>query len=488
MSGTSDDVTEPVDVMPGDEVAPPTRTDELIGLLSSKVVGQAHALEHIVPSIQLHQSGLAPEGRPVGVFLRLGPTGTGKTRTVEALAEVLHGDIRSVVKIDCGEFQNEHEVAKLIGAPPGYVGHAQTEPRLTQHILDAAASEQSDLSLVLFDEIEKAAPSLAQLLLGVLDKATLRLGDGSEVDFEKALIFLTSNLGARDMMSEIQPGLGFDTRPRRPGPELSAHLERVGLRAVQRHFSPEFVNRIDAVITYRPLGNDSLVAILDQHVMDLQRHVQSRLGSRSFEIEVAPAARFFMLDKGTSMEYGARELRRTIHRHLTQPLAAMVANGDVAPGAIVTVDLQEEGDQLTLVATGGTPRPEMAAVTILAVDDNNALLGWIERVLTNEGHKVMIASSSEGARRRVMEAVPDILLFDHILPDGEGVGLAVELIKEFENTRAVVMSGATLDEEEMLLCQRYEIAFLQKPFVAEELLSALDALFLSGGTSRSATA
>ena len=203
---------------------------------------------------------------------------------------------------------------------------------------------------------------------------------------------------------------------------------------------------------------------------------------------MAPAARFFMLDKGTSMEYGARELRRTIHRHLTQPLAAMVADGDVAPGAIVAVDLQEEGDQLTLVATGGKPRPEMAAVTVLAVDDNEALLGWIERVLTSEGHKVMITPSSEGARRRVMEAVPDILLFDHILPDGEGVGLAVELIKEFENVRAVVMSGATLDEEEMLLCQRYEIPFLQKPFVAEELLSALHAIFLSGGTSRSATA
>ena len=488
MSGTSDEVTEPIDVTPGDDVQGASRTDELIGLLSSKVVGQAHALEHIVPSIQLHQSGLAPEGRPVGVFLLLGPTGTGKTRTVEALAEVLHGDVRNIVRIDCGEFQNEHEVAKLIGAPPGYVGHAQTEPRLTQHVLDSAASERSDLSLILFDEIEKAAPSLAQLLLGVLDKAALRLGDGSEVDFESALIFLTSNLGARDMMSEIQPGLGFDTQPRRPGPELAAHLERVGLRAIQRHFSPEFVNRIDAVITYRPLGNESLVAILEQHVSDLQRHVQSRLGSRSFEIEVAPAARFFMLEKGTSMEYGARELRRTIHRHLTQPLAAMVANGAVAPGANVTVDLHEEGDQLTLVATGGTPRLEMAPVAVLAVDDNDALLGWIERVLTSEGHDVRVTSSVESARRMAREAPPDILLFDHILPDGEGVGFAVELIKEFESARAIVMSGATLDEEEHLVCQRYEIAFLKKPFIAEELLGALEALSLSGGTSRSATA
>jgi ATP-dependent Clp protease ATP-binding subunit ClpA/ActR/RegA family two-component response regulator len=462
------------------------RTDELIGLLSSRVVGQAHALEHIVPSIQLHRSGLAPEGRPVGVFLLLGPTGTGKTRTVEALAEVLHGDARNVVKIDCGEFQSEHEVAKLIGAPPGYVGHAQTEPRLNQLVLDEMASDECDLTLVLFDEIEKAAPSLAQLLLGVLDKATLRLGDGAEVNFEKSLIFLTSNLGARDMLSELQPTLGFDTEPRRPGADLSAHLERVGLRAVQRHFSPEFVNRIDAVITYRPLGNESLVAILEQHVVELQRHVQNRLGSRSFDIEVAPAARFFMLEKGTSMEYGARELKRIIHVHLTQPLAAMVANGEVTPGAQVTVDLHEDGDHLTLLAVGGTPLPTTPPSTVLAIDDNEAVLGWLNRVLGDEGHRVLLGSTVEDARRHLEKEVPDILVFDQILPDGDGVELAVSILKEHPDTRAMVMSGTGLDEEDVLLCQRYDIPFLKKPFVAEELLSALEAISLSGGSSRSA--
>ena len=463
-----------------------SRSDELIGLLSSRVVGQAHALEHIVPSIQLHRSGLAPEGRPVGVFLLLGPTGTGKTRTVEALAEVLHGDARSVVKIDCGEFQSEHEVAKLIGAPPGYVGHAQTEPRLNQLVLDDTTSPECDLSLVLFDEIEKAAPSLSQLLLGVLDKATLRLGDGGEVNFENSLIFLTSNLGARDMVSELQPTLGFDTEPRRPGAELSAHLERVGLRAVQRHFSPEFVNRIDAVITYRPLGNESLVAILEQHVVELQRHVQSRLGSRSFDIEVAPAARFFMLEKGTSMEYGARELRRIIHLHLTQPLAAMVANGEVAPGAEVTVDLHEDGDHLTLLAVGGEALGTIPPSTVLAIDDNDSVLGWLSRILSDEGHRVLVGCTVEDAIRQVEEEVPDILVIDHILPDGDGVELAVNLIKEFPTTRAVVMSGTALDEEDMLLCQRYDIPFLQKPFVAEELLGALEAIMLSSGSIRTA--
>ena len=479
------DVSKPVGSNGSQGPPRSSHSDELIGLLASRVVGQAHALEHIVPSIQLHQSGLAPEGRPVGVFLLLGPTGTGKTRTVEALAEVLHGDARSVIKIDCGEFQSEHEVAKLIGAPPGYVGHAQTEPRLNQLVLDETTSADCDLSLVLFDEIEKAAASLSQLLLGVLDKATLRLGDGGEVNFEKSLIFLTSNLGARDMVSELQPGLGFDTEPRRPGADLSAHLERVGLRAVQRHFSPEFVNRIDAVITYRPLGNESLVAILEQHVVDLQHHVQSRLGSRSFDIEVAPGARFFMLEKGTSMEYGARELRRIIHLHLTQPLAAMVANGDVTPGATVTVDLHEDGAHLTLVAVGGQALPSTPASTVLAVDDNEAVLGWLNRVLTDEGHRVLLASTIEEARRQVEQEVPDMLVLDHILPDGDGVELAVSLLKEFPDTRAVVMSGTALDEEESLLCQRYEVPFLKKPFVAEELLSALEAISLGRGSTRS---
>ena len=479
-------MSEPVEAETGRKPIQNIRTDELIGLLSSRVVGQAHALEHIVPSIQLHRSGLAPEGRPVGVFLLLGPTGTGKTRTVEALAEVLHGDARCIVKIDCGEFQSEHEVAKLIGAPPGYVGHAQTEPRLNQLVLADATSSECDLSLVLFDEIEKAAPSLSQLLLGVLDKATLRLGDGGEVNFEKSLIFLTSNLGARDMVSELQPGLGFQTEPRRPGAELSAHLERVGLRAVQRHFSPEFVNRIDSVITYRPLGNESLVAILEQHVVELQRHVQSRLGSRSFDIEVAPAARFFMLEKGTSMEYGARELRRIIHLHLTQPLAAMVADGEVAPGAKVTVDLHEDGDHLTLLAVGGAPLPTIPPAIVLAVDDNESVLGWLSRLLTDEGHQVLVASTVEEALSMVEQEVPDFLVIDHLLPDGDGVDLAVNLLKEYPDARAVVMSGTALDEEEVLLCQRYDIPFLQKPFVAEELLSALEAISLSTGSIRSA--
>src|SRR5215475_15298944 len=183
----------------GSDEATPAPIGDLVVLLSQKVVGQPAAMQCIVPYVYMFQAGLAPEGRPAGVCLLLAPTGTGKTRTVEAIAEILHGSAKNLVKIDCGEFQMEHEVAKLIGAPPGYLGHRETVPMLTQQQLTAVTSEGCDLSLVLFDEIEKAAPSLTQLLLGVLDKAILRLGDNTSVNFERCLIFLTSNLGAAAM-------------------------------------------------------------------------------------------------------------------------------------------------------------------------------------------------------------------------------------------------------------------------------------------------
>src|SRR6476620_2710458 len=261
---------------------------DLAAQLNLKVVGQPAASDIIIPYIQMFQAGLAPEGRPVGVFLLLGPTGTGKTKTVEALAEVLHGSEKNVLKVDCGEFQMEHEVAKLIGAPPGYLGHRETQPMLTQQKLNAVTSEKSSLSRVLFDEIEKAAPSMTRLLLGVLDKGQLRLGDNSTVNFEKSMVFLTSNLGAREMMKEINPDFGFQSA-RVPGVErvdLTSKLEAIALVSVRKRFSPEFVNRIDSVITYRPLTPESLSAILDKQITDLQNHVNTRLGNRSFVLDV----------------------------------------------------------------------------------------------------------------------------------------------------------------------------------------------------------
>jgi ATP-dependent Clp protease ATP-binding subunit ClpB len=316
--------------------------------LTQRVVGQPLAMGQIVPYIQMYQAGLAPEGRPAGVFLLLGPTGTGKTRTVEALAEVLHGSQKNILKVDCGEFQMEHEVAKLIGAPPGYLGHRETQPMLTQQKLGGITSEACGLALVLFDEIEKAAPSMTRLLLAILDKAILRLGDNTSVNFERTLIFMTSNLGAPAMRRQIRPDFGFETLLATSRRGLAKKLEAVGWQAVRRKFSPEFVNRIDAVITYQPLEVASLAVILDQQIAELKRHIDTRLADRAFQLEVAKPARELLLRKGTSEEYGARELKRTILRQVTQPLAAMLADGRIEPGSVVRVVLSNDGSGLVL--------------------------------------------------------------------------------------------------------------------------------------------
>jgi ATP-dependent Clp protease ATP-binding subunit ClpA len=315
------------------------RTSDMGVALSLRLVGQPAAIAAIVPFVEMYRARLTPEGRPAGVFLLLGPTGTGKTKTVEALADVLHSSPKKLLKVDCGEYQMEHEVAKLLGAPPGYLGHRETQPLLTQQKLSAAASESCDLSIVLFDEIEKAAPTLVRLLLGVLDKGTLRLGDSTLVNFERAMIFLTSNLGARDMSRELRPEFGFESVVPRSNANRDSKLDRIGMAAVRKNFSPEFINRIDAIITYQPLDSEALTAILNQQIEDLQAHIDRRLGEQAFHIEVPARSRKFLLERGASPEYGARELKRTVHSHLIQPLASLVAGGEIQAGAHVRAEL-----------------------------------------------------------------------------------------------------------------------------------------------------
>jgi len=322
--------------------------NDLAKCLSEKLVGQPAAIEAIVPSVDMHRAMLSPEGRPAGIFLLLGPTGTGKTRTVEALAEVLHGSAKKLLRIDCGEFQMEHEVAKLIGAPPGYLGHRETQPLLTQQKVNATSSESCDLSILLFDEIEKAAASMTRLLLGILDKGVLRLGDCTSVNFEKTLIFMTSNLGAARISEELRPGLGFGAYTPRVAGERTPRLESISLAAMRKNFSPEFINRIDRIVTYQPLGAEALALILEQHIGVLQEHFDKRLGQRTFQLQVPPRTRRFLLEKGTSDEYGARELRRTIQRLLIQPLASLIAAGEIPAGACIRADVNQRRDKLII--------------------------------------------------------------------------------------------------------------------------------------------
>jgi len=446
---------------------------ELITVLSQKVVGQPEVMRVIVPFLEMYKANLAPEGRPVGVFLLLGPTGTGKTRTVEALAEVLHGSPKKLVKINCGEFQMEHEVAKLIGAPPGYLGHKETQPYLTQAKLMEATSDDCDLALVLFDEIEKAAPSLTQLLLGVLDRAILQLGDNSAVNFSKSLIFLTSNLGAREMRKEMQPQLGFQAATVRDRSDLSIKLEGIALAAVRKAFSPEFVNRLDAVITYQPLTAESLTMILGQHVAELQEHVNTRLGPRCFQIDVSPESRQFLLGKGTSEEFGARELKRTIHRQLTQPLATLVAKGQIEPGARVHVELDAQGEGLRFRTEPGEAPVSIKQRVILLVDDNADLLGFLEQLIAGTGWQVVTAKSAAGAIQKIGPDFPDAALLDYGLPDGNGVELGLLLQKKNPHADVIVMTGGLLPVEEEAICAGHGFPILRKPFLSADVTRLL---------------
>src|ERR1039457_3150974 len=462
----------------------PAPLEDLSAVLSQKVVGQPAATQVIVPYIQMFQAGLAPEGRPVGVFLLLGPTGTGKTKTIEALADVLHGSEKNVLKVDCGEFQMEHEVAKLIGAPPGYLGHRETQPMLTQQKLTAVTSDKCNLSLVLFDEIEKAAPSMTRLLLGVLDKAQLRLGDNTSVNFEKSMVFLTSNLGSREMLREINPEFGFQSAQHSERADLIGKLQSIGLVAVRKRFSPEFVNRIDCIITYQPLSQEALAAILERQIADLHGDVNTRLGDRSFTLEIPPEARQFLFEKGTSAEYGARELNRTIHRFLTQPLATMVATNQVSAGAKVRVDVADPPEKLSIRALEPEVVPAAAHPTVLLVDDNRDLLHFLERLMGDAGWTLFTAESATEARRLALLHKPNAALLDYMLPDGNGVELGVEFLQAVPQMLVIVMTGTILPPEEEALCEEHNFPVLRKPFLASDVVNQIRGRLAAAGGGR----
>src|SRR6266536_84099 len=317
--------------------------------LRQRVVGQDRAVRRLARVFQVYKSGLNAPGRPIVNLLLLGPTGSGKTRLVEAAAEVLFGDPRAVVKIDCGEMQHSHEIAKLIGSPPGYLGHRETSPLITQEVLEQHHTEKLKLSLVLFDEVEKASDSLWQLLLGILDKATLTLGDNRRVDFSHSLIFLTSNLGSQEISKLMSGGLGYVAGPRVENEELDEKIYRTATEAAGRKFSPEFMNRIDKVIVFRTLKREHLEEILDIELEHVQDRIMCPTVSRQFVFSCTQSARAFLLAEGTDVKFGARHLRRSIERHLVFPLSNLVATGQIEVGDLVTIDYDPLTSRLTFV-------------------------------------------------------------------------------------------------------------------------------------------
>ena len=312
--------------------------------LKQRIVGQDSAIRQIVGVYQMYLTGMAAPGRPVGSFLFLGPTGSGKTRTVEATAEALVGNPGAVIKIDCAEFQHSHEIAKLIGSPPGYLGHRETHPMLSQEVLQQYHTDKVKLSFVLFDEIEKASDALWNLLLGILDKATLTLGDNRRVDFSRALIFMTGNLGATEMSALLNPRLGFTVSQDAPDLKLADKISQAGLEAARRRFTPEFMNRLDKVVVFNPLGEPELRQILQIELGMVQDRVLR--SAAPFLFTLTAEAKDYILGEGTDLKYGARHLRRAVDRLLVQPLASLMATQQVRRGDQVSVEFDPERKQM----------------------------------------------------------------------------------------------------------------------------------------------
>jgi ATP-dependent Clp protease ATP-binding subunit ClpA len=326
------------------------KAKELETKLHRLVIGQEEAIHEIVRTYQTYLAGLSPEGRTIGNFLFLGPTGTGKTRAVEATAEALLGNPRALIKIDCGEFQHSHEIAKLIGSPPGYLGHRETHALLSQEALNQYHTENMKLTFVLFDEIEKASDALWNLLLGILDKATLTLGDNRKVDFSNALIFMTSNIGAAEMSSLVSPKLGFHVSTpddSNCAPTLAAKVSRAGIEAARRKFTPEFLNRLDKIVVFRALGNEELNRIIDIELERVQQRVQTASAGKPFLINVTDSARKLLLTEGIDLRYGARPLKRAIERLLVHPLSNLMASGQIQHHDRLRVTHNGESPSLT---------------------------------------------------------------------------------------------------------------------------------------------
>jgi ATP-dependent Clp protease ATP-binding subunit ClpA len=274
--------------------------------------------------------------------LFLGPTGSGKTRSVEAVAEILFGRPDAVIKIDCGEFQQSHEISKLIGSPPGYIGHRETPAMLRQARLDEFHTAELRLTLVLFDEIEKANEALWQLLLGILDKGVLTLGDGQQVDFSKTMIFMTSNLGASEMQHEADGPIGFVNNIG----NRQENLTTIAMNAARKRFSPEFLNRLDEILVFHTLRESQLRRVVDIEIERLELRLQRATGSE-INLRLSDQAVDFLLEQGMDRRYGARHLKRALEKYLVFPFSSFIDTQQIGSAGTLNVGLDHSRQKLT---------------------------------------------------------------------------------------------------------------------------------------------
>jgi ATP-dependent Clp protease ATP-binding subunit ClpB len=293
--------------------------------LRLRVIGQDVALERVANAIRRSRAGLSDPKRPIGSFIFLGPTGVGKTELARSLAEFLFDDERAMVRIDMSEYMEKHAVSRLIGAPPGYVGYEEGG-QLTEQV------RRHPYAVVLFDEIEKAHPDVFNILLQIMDDGRLTDGKGRKVDFKNTVIIMTSNLGSAYLQSEnIRSAEGFE------------HASKQVMDALHGHFKPEFLNRVDDIIIFHPLGKEQLVKIVELRLEDLRR----LLADRKISLELTDAAKELLFTEGYDPNFGARPLKRAIQKLVQDPLALKILDGEVLHGDHVVVDADKKAGKMT---------------------------------------------------------------------------------------------------------------------------------------------
>jgi ATP-dependent Clp protease ATP-binding subunit ClpB len=295
--------------------------------LRDRVKGQDSAIDSMVEVYNLIRAGMTPKSRTICNVLMLGPTGTGKTRLVEALVESLGGDIKEdLLKIDCGEYQDRHEIAKLIGAPPGYVGHGETEPILSQHNIDTHRVQ--GVTTVLFDEIEKASDHLHQMMLGIMDKGCFHTGDNKQVDMTKCMVFMTSNLAGLEIQDWMTSSTARDKLRSKMNLKKTATMDEMVTEIAKRSFKPEFWNRIDRIVVFKPLEKPVLLEILDLEM----KYALQRCSAGMYLVSMDNSSKEWLLERGFDIKYGARHLKRTLEQYVIVPIAMFSSTGQLKNG------------------------------------------------------------------------------------------------------------------------------------------------------------
>ena len=373
--------------------------------LKQLIAGQDDAIGQIVNMFQMYTTGLSSPGRPIGSFLFLGPTGTGKTRLVEAAAECLLRRPGPVVKIDCAEFQHSHEIAKLIGSPPGYLGHRETHPLLSQENLNQYWNDDVKLSFVLFDEIEKASDALWNLLLGILDKGILTLGDNRKVDFSRAMIFMTSNLGAAQMSQIGNPKMGFaqslggETMLAEEVQKRNDKQSKTGVEAARKKFTPEFINRLDKIVVFKSLTEGDLRRILDIELAIFQQRLLAGANQKKFVYAVSDEAKTFLLEQGVDPRYGARHLKRSMERLLVQPLSNLLATEQIEDGDCLRIEFDAQSRELVFTKEAeGLPIGTMFEMIDTSVP---VQLGALAAAVANDQPKINTAAPMQKLKGKI---------------------------------------------------------------------------------------